>query len=115
MGHPFRPPPVFRWIEIGVEHAGPAELKLDADPLANLESRLAKALAKLAGGHADQVASDFRRLLGRPDRLGRRGPDDWTRGACRDREKGDKKETTHRRTMAAPRRAGKLAAARRAR
>ena len=50
-------------IKIGIKHAGaPAELKLEADAFTDLQRRLAETLDELAGGEAEDVATDLRRL-----------------------------------------------------
>jgi len=116
MGHPLRPAAVLGGVEIGVEDAGAAELELDPRTLAHLEGRLAEALAELAGGHAEKVAADVRRDLGRRRRPGGgRRLDRGSWGAGGDGKQGEKDQTTHRKGMAVEARPGKLAATRRAR
>jgi hypothetical protein len=99
-----------RRIEIGVENAGPpAELELESRSLADLKRRLTHTLDEVSGRHADEVASDYRRLHdGRwLYRLGLR------RLRCTSGKRhcsGEEKDTTHRIVMAMRRERGKLAA-----
>ena len=110
MRHPLRPAAVGRRIEISVEHAGPAELELDARSLADLDRRPPEALRQLARRHADQVAADLRRLLNRPDRLRRRRLHGGARGTGGEGKDGEGDDTAHGPSMAAPTAPGKLAA-----
>jgi len=104
MGDPLDAAAAVGRVEVGVEHAAAARpLQLGAGALADLEAGLAEALAKLAGGEADEHAARprQRRRGGAGRRLGRAG------AGGEERDGGEGKQAAHRLFMAAGRLAGK--------